>query len=604
MQRATNILILILLTGCAAPLVQPTSQTNKNPEARPIKTNIEALLIEAGQNIPPHSTKLILRATSIALENEDFRLVQQLIQNIESPYLSKENIPLYTIISATLALHLKDTELAVRLLDDKRFQDLELTVDDKIQANRLRARAYKLRRSYLASARELIQIDQFIPPEKQLANHEEIFSVLLQLSEKLLAQQSEISVTNEERGWLSLALMIKRYQYSPLQQLNALKEWQLLWAQHPAALVPPSSLNRLAQIVRKRPKNIALMLPLQGELGKLGRAIRDGYIAAHYAVSPAAQLSIYDSTTTDVINLINQAHQQGAEVVVGPLDRDRVTRVALHSLPIPVIALNRTREGEINPNLYQFGLAPEDEARQVANKVISEGKIKGVVIAPSTDWGQRNIEAFTEEFTANGGEIINSALFAEQRDYSNIIKALLNVDESEARAMELRRITGERYEFAARRRQDIDFVFLLASPLQARGINPTLAFFYAEDIPVYATSHVHNATSSRIDTIDMNGIRFCDIPWKLSSEDPLQVKTVNTWPEASNQLAPFFALGVDAHRLYPLLEHLKENPTENVFGSTGILSVNEQNVVQRSLTWARFQNGQVNTIPMTFSEGE
>ena len=102
----------------------------------------------------------------------------------------------------------------------------------------------------------------------------------------------------------------------------------------------------------------------------------------------------------------------------------------------------------------------------------------------------------------------------------------------------------------------------------------------------------------------MNGIRFCDIPWKLSSEDPLQAKTVNTWPEASNQLAPFFALGVDAHRLYPLLEHLKENPTENVFGSTGILSMNEQNVVQRSLTWARFQNGQVNTIPMTFSEGE
>ena len=104
MQRATNILILILLIGCAAPLVQQTSQTNKNPEARPIKTNIEALLIEAGQNIPPHSTKLILRATSIALENEDFRLVQQLIQNIESPYLSKENITLYTVSYTHLTL--------------------------------------------------------------------------------------------------------------------------------------------------------------------------------------------------------------------------------------------------------------------------------------------------------------------------------------------------------------------------------------------------------------------------------------------------------------------------------------------------------------------
>ena len=100
-----------------------------------------------------------------------------------------------------------------------------------------------------------------------------------------------------------------------------------------------------------------------------------------------------------------------------------------------------------------------------------------------------------------------------------------------------------RFEFTARRRHDIDFVFLLSNATQARGINPTLAFFYAEDIPVYAISHVHVGTDSRIDAIDMNGIRFCDIPWKLTNDDSTQQLIVETWPGANSQLSPFYALG-------------------------------------------------------------
>nr|MCS5573052.1 penicillin-binding protein activator [Pseudomonadales bacterium] len=429
-------------------------------------------------------------------------------------------------------------------------------------------------------------------------------STLLLLPEEALDRQVELTITAEISGWISLAAMTKRYQHDPLRQLKALIDWQKMWTSHPAALVVPSSLEMLSQIVEDRPKNIALILPLQGELGKLGRAIRDGYIAAHYTLTPDTRLTIYDSTTTDVLELINQAHQDGAEVIIGPLDRDRVTRAAQHPLPAPVIALNRTRSGEINPNLYQFGLAPEDESRQVAEQIIREGRMKGLVIAPDNSWGERNINAFSELFTADGGVIIDSALFAEQRDYSDLVKSLLNVDSSEDRAADLRRITGERYEFTARRRQDIDFVFLLASSVQARGINPTLAFFYAEDIPVYATSHVYVVAGSRIDAIDMNGIRFCDIPWKLTSDDPIQVMTTSTWPEAANQLAPFYALGVDAHRLYPRLVQLKEHENERIFGSTGILSLNEHNIVLRSLMWARFRNGEVNSVPIIFNPAE
>ena len=600
MHSAIYLILLVLLTGCATPVVQPPVRVTEEPAVHQLNRSIDALLLEASRTIPPRSTTLQLQAAAIALDEQDHELVTRIIRTIESPYLSNDNILSYTLIRAALALHQNDAGLAIRLLDNRRFQNLVLSRDNQVRASLLRARAYKIGRSYLASARELIYIDQFIPVADQLANHEEILATLLLLPVETLEHQAELSVTSEIKGWLSLAAMTKRYQHAPLQQLSALQDWQRVWSGHPAALVVPTSLSMLSQIVQDRPKNIALVLPLQGELGNLGRAIRDGYIAAHYTLTPDTQLNIYDSTTADVIDLIAQAHQLGAEVIIGPLDRDRVTRVAQHNLPVPVIALNRTWQGEINPNLYQFGLAPEDEARQVAQQVVSEAKLNGLVIAPDNDWGKRNVNVFAEHFTAKGGEIIDRALFTEQSDYSDMVKSLLNVDTSEARAAELQRITGERYEFAARRRQDIDFVFLLANTTEARGINPRLAFFYAEDIPVYATSHAHSAEGSRIDAIDMNGVRFCDIPWKLTSDDALQLATIETWPEAGQQLAPFFALGVDAHRLYPRLDQLKEDDRERIFGSTGILSLNDRNIVQRSLMWAQFKDGEISSVPMLF----
>jgi hypothetical protein len=354
----------------------------------------------------------------------------------------------------------------------------------------------------------------------------------------------------------------------------------------------------LSRIVEERPENIALVLPLNGKLGAIGRAIRDGYIAAHYQLTPDSSLKIYDSTNSKILDIISRAVSGGAELIIGPLDRAKVTTIARRPLKVPVIALNRTLNGQINPNLYQFGLAPEDESRQVAEQVSREGLLKGLVVAPDSEWGDRNLEAFTDSFTARGGLIVDTARFADQRDYSALLKSLLNVDSSEERAASLRRITGERFEFTARRRQDIDFVFLLSNATQARGINPTLAFFYAEDIPVYATSHVYFGTDSRIDAIDMNGIRFCDIPWKLTNDDIIQQLIVDTWSSASSQLSPFYALGVDVHRLYPRLQQLKEFPEAKIYGATGILTLNKDNVVNRTLMWAQFRDGMVKAVPM------
>ena len=157
----------------------------------------------------------------------------------------------------------------------------------------------------------------------------------------------------------------------------------------------------------------------------------------------------------------------------------------------------------------------------------------------------------------------------------------------------MRRIIGERFEFTPRRRTDIDFVFLLANPAQARGINPTLAFYYAEDIPVYATSNAHESSYSRIETIDLNGIRFCEIPWKLMETSNFQQQIQATWPAAAAELSAFYALGVDAYQLYPRLKQLTSLKYSKINGVTGVLRLNDRNIITRELMWGQFKNGEV-----------
>ena len=270
------------------------------------------------------------------------------------------------------------------------------------------------------------------------------------------------------------------------------------------------------------------------------------------------------------------------------------------SLETPVLALNRTLDGSTNANLYQFGLAPEDEIYQISSQVAAEQRVNALVIYPDSEWGNRNFEVFRNDWETRGGNVVDSEAFSDQRDYSDLVKSLFNVDASEQRALDLRRIIGTRFEFTPRRRQDIDFVLLLANPVQARGINPALERFYADDVPVYGTSHIHEYGEAWINAIDLNRIRFCDIPWKLTEGDPTQEIVQANWAQSRGQLAPFFALGVDAHRLYPRLQQLKELRDERIFGATGILQVNAFNVIERKLMWAQFKDGKPIASPVVF----
>lgn len=603
--RMAALLAVMLLASCVSQPRQSSTEQTATGSTRtqmpmpPMPRDIQYLLAKAERSAPPKSIELRLSAAEMAADSknaQEVRSILGMIGTIQDPELKGR----YLLLEANLALLEQEPNKALQWLNDSRLTSLKLTIEQRIRAGQIRAGALFDNRSYLASARARIQIDELLNATERVGNHELIFSTLMELPADALSNNAKTSISSDVRGWLSLAAMARRYQNDPLKQLSELDKWKQLWAGHPAAVQLPKSLQMLGEVVAQQPKTIALLLPLSGDLGPYGRAIRDGFLAAHYNATSGTEIKVYDTSTGDITTLLNQARAEGAQLAIGPLDRRRVTTLAHdEALPIPVLALNRTLDGSVNPNLYQFGLAPEDEDDQVADEVFREGKRNALVIYPTGDWGTRNFDEFKKRWQSLGGTIVDSAQFSAQRDYSDMIKDLLNVDQSEERATELRRITGQKFEFTPRRRQDLDFIFLLADSAEARKINPTLAFYYAQNLPVYATSHIHEGAISRINTMDLNGIRFCDLPWKLIHTGDLQAQVVKLWPAAKdNSLAPFYALGIDAYRLYPRLQQMTQVPNAKLFGNTGVLQLNSDHIVTRTLMWAEFSDGRVVPMPV------
>ena len=102
-----------------------------------------------------------------------------------------------------------------------------------------------------------------------------------------------------------------------------------------------------------------------------------------------APIRFYDSSLDSSVNLYHRAISEGAELVIGPLSKDNIQSLALSTeLTTPVLALNHI-PNLAKDNLFQFGLSPIDEARQIAGKADLDGNTKVLLLTPETNQGRR-----------------------------------------------------------------------------------------------------------------------------------------------------------------------------------------------------------------------
>ena len=474
----------------------------------------------------------------------------------------------------------------------------------KALALRIRSRGVLAIGKPLESAKLRMQISQFLKtPQDIEENHDFIWEALNRISEPAMIRALAEQQTIEVRGWLELNLIARRSNMLPAKMEPWIDQWYQLYGDHSAA--PRYAINLLEESKRIyiNPTHITLMLPFSGRLEKVADAIQNGFLYAYYQdPEQVANLEIINASTDPVeFNLqYEQAIQNGADFIVGPIDKDLIDLLQQREqLEVPTLTLNYGNDqAETRLNLYQFGLRPEDEAVQIADYALAQGRHRALVLVPDTEWGYRLQRAFTKRFESLGGHVVGNTIYpAKKNDYSTEIKNLLNLTTSIHRKSILQQVIKEQVKFDARRRQDVDMIFIAGNSRQARLIKPQLKFHHAQDLPVYSTSHISSSNANPDDDRDLDEILFVDIPWMLDNRDNPDYRQISRlWPDASQRFSRLFALGIDAYRMIPSLRRLMINPEESLPHNTGKLSVDKTGRVKRSLMMATYEKGRAKLL--------
>jgi len=513
-----------------------------------------------------------------------------------------------------LRIRLNQSLAKIYLSENQPEKVLELLVTDntlpdpvRAMTHELRARAWQASGNTLEGARERILLEALLNDTDQInQNRDQIWNNLRQLTPVALQQLIINPPPDSLSGWMELVRISKTAINNPEQFETEISTWKLRYPGHSASTRIMEKLMSYYRAI-KRPEKIALLLPLTGKLAKPAAAIRNGFLAAYYQSGQShsrTRVRIYNTHKTGktIEQIYQQAVTDGAEIIIGPLDKNKVARLAqLQPLPVPVITLNQTELAQPgNTNFIQFGLSPEDEARQIAERASLEGLIRVAVITPKGEWGDRLTRAFSQRFKELGGIILKVTRYDfRNSDMSTPIQALLNLNESQLRYQRIKDSLPTEVKFEPRRRQDIDFIFMAAFQRQARLITPQLRFHHAADIPVYSTSHAYNGQENIPANRDMNGVTLCDIPWLISpdyQQDPMYQQFLSLWPQEVANYSRLYALGIDSYHLPGQIKWLQNNPNEHYAGITGRLYLNGQNQIQRLLKWGRFSRGRVTPL--------
>lgn len=480
----------------------------------------------------------------------------------------------------------------------------------------LRARAYEQQGRMVDAAAARLAADMRLRGQPNRSAHiEPLWQTLRQLERDQLTQLQQ-GAQGAAAGWLELALIEKADLTDPANLRRTLDDWQLQYPNHPAANSILPQLRDFAQSINQAPQQISVILPFSSAYSEAARIIRDGLMAAWYQDNNARpRLRFYDAGQKNIVSVYNQAVSDGADMIVGPLQKEAINSlVEQDSITLPTLALNEY-EGDpaalqaLNqkqrlPLLYQFGLSPEAEAKQLAERAWFDGYAHALAMTPANEWGKRMYQAFSETFKKLGGKLLEHTTFHPgEQEFSAAVQTLLNIDNSEQRYKALRDQLQRSLQSEPRRRQDADFIMLASYPAAGRQLGPQLKFHRADKLPVYATSHIYGGTMDRSANTDMNGIIFADMPWILNQgrTSPSIYQTIkNYWPDRLENSPRLYALGLDAYHLTSRLGRMSLDVNSRYAGVTGRLSVTPGGNIQRQLIWAQFTGG----IPRILDDGK
>ena len=553
----------ILLVACAGPSV------DRDRELPPLVVDEALPLPVEGERI---DVKAIERVTGLAktesLLAARFERNQLLLADIDASTL--------LFIDSVLAWFSGDIALSDQLLTNL-ARDNTAALDLVLQEREARQ---AMSGDWLAAAETLFQRTHThsIKREDETMS-DRLFGYLLRLDTATLAEASRRTSDLNWRQWLQIQIV---YREGP----EALADW----IARPNALPqhPEMPQHVMRWVTSETVDHIALLLPLEGRLAGAGEAVLAGAVDQLYTLFPdpsrRPNLTTLNSTQpAGVRALYRQAVADGADLVIGPLIKDDVALLRqLAQRSVPIIALNQTDSmaGSSNRNWMSLSLAPEDEARQIADVAFGQACRHAIVVGMNTDRGARLLSSFTERWTHHGGRIRGQLVADNPADTNAEMGKLLGSGSSDQRIRAVERAFDLPVDARGRGRSDFECIFMLApDAATARSWRPLLVFHMTGDIPVYATSAINDGVSDTRNR-DLNGVVFVETPAMLP-------------PEMTDRLSRLRALGRDALTLAQHWQQTTETQQWVVRGQTGLLRRKKDGSVERALELATFDGAQV-----------
>jgi outer membrane PBP1 activator LpoA protein len=321
--------------------------------------------------------------------------------------------------------------------------------------------------------------------------------------------------------------------------------------------------------------------------------------------NPGAELKIYDTSAQPLDQVLAQVQQDGASIVVGPLLKNNVEELMKSNTTLNVLALNQPEQVQNRANICYFALSPEDEARDAARHIHEQGKQAPLLLTPRNTLGDRVANAFAQEWQQLGGGIVLQQKFGSSSELRAGINGgagiALSGSPITASLPQQQGVTIGGLNIPAPPTDaqisgggKVDAAYIVATPEEIAFIKPMIAMRNGSQsgVTLYASSRSAQGTSGPDFRLEMDGLQYSEIPM-LAGSNPALMQQALSSVRNDYSLARLYAMGVDAWALANHFTQMRQVPGFEINGNTGDLTATQDCVINRKLSWLKYQQGQI-----------
>ncbi|MDE1339124.1 penicillin-binding protein activator [Vibrio aestuarianus] len=583
----TPVALAMALAACSS---NPSAPTSVDITQDPMQS-AQSYLMQADSSQGSLQNDLLIMALKAAINENSSEQAQLLIKRISKQSLSEAQQAEWQLARAQLFINNEQLEQALSQLNFQAWW--KLTPETWAQYHQTRADIFTALGRPFDSSRELVALADYVDNAQQEAIADQIWLNLNHYNTHTITTLTTDVSENILDGWLQLAVYMKTLNGNIPQLKNTLEQWLAENSTHPAAIYTPKAIQDILSLEIIKPTNTALLLPLSGKFAKQAQLIRDGFIMAMMNDKDRdtnATLTVIDTHAEDAADIDAQLIEKNIDFVVGPLIKANIEN--LHKLQqarlasIPTLALNIPDQVEEGVNTCYLALSPEQEVEQAAKYLFSQGYQYPLILAPQGNYGQRVVEAFNSEWRKYSKNKVAVNLFGDKRQLQRNINTVFGLQDSQQNIAQMDALVGIDLESQPRSRRDIDSVYIVANSAELTLIKPFIEVAINPDATPPKLFSNSRSSSGNKQYEDLSGVTYSDIPLLIHPNPQLDSQMNQLWPKNSNTERRLQALGMDAYQLMVELPQMKVVEGYSIQGKTGTLSINDQCIVQREISWA------------------